>query len=297
MHMGIGQRFSNSWEILKACFSVLNKEKMLVLYPLISMMATGIILMIFFGFYIITSITTSVAPKMTTGLLVITIIGVLIMYFCLYFVSIFSNTAIVGCAKMRLDGKDPKFVDGFKIAFSRLPAIAGWAAVAATVGLLLSLLKGRGKVGNIVYSLLNFAWNVITYFVIPVIVVENVGPFTAIKRSLQILKKTWGEALILNFGIGMIYGIVVFVYALIFVFLVIVTFPISFVLALGIIGVGILGLIVLGAIYTALKGILMAALYKYATTGEPGYGFTNNQMENMFAPKQSRLGGGRRGLF
>jgi hypothetical protein len=304
MMMSFGERIGASWEIMKACFSVLNKEKMLVLYPLISLLATGMIFILFFGFYIITAWGISSAPKWSGGVVVLMLIAFLFMYFCLYLVAIFSNVAIVGCAKMRLDGGDPTFADGFKIAFSRLPMIFGWALLAATVGLILSMIRGQGKIGEILASLLNFAWNVITYFVVPVMVVENVGPVTAIKRSIQIMKKSWGEALILNFGLGMVYGIVVFIFIVLWIITMVMTaffIPALLVVIAG----GILILIVMGSIYTALKGILQAALYKYGTTGVAGYGFKEHHLQNMFQPRGSRggssmmggmMGGGRGGF-
>lgn len=41
-------------------------------------------------------------------------------------------------------------------------------------------------------SLLGAAWTVATYFVVPVLVVENLGPLDAARRSAAIVKKGAG---------------------------------------------------------------------------------------------------------
>ena len=75
--------------------------------------------------------------------------------------------------------------------------------LAPTVGILLKMVESlHEKIGAIISGLLGTAWTVITYFVVPVLVVERVGPFAAIGRSLAILRKTWGEAVVGHFGIG-----------------------------------------------------------------------------------------------
>ena len=122
-----------------------------------------------------------------------------------YFVIVFFNSALIACAIIRFKGGNPTIGNGFSAAFSRMPQILGWALVAATVGLILKIIESRSeKLGALVAGLLGMAWSAVTYFVVPVIVVEQAGPVQAGRRSLDILKKTWGEALTANFGIGFI---------------------------------------------------------------------------------------------
>ena len=58
-------------------------------------------------------------------------------------------------------------------------------------------------------AIIGFAWSVATFLVVPVLVVEKVGPLDAIKRSASLLRKTWGEQLVGNFGIGLVFGLLV----------------------------------------------------------------------------------------
>src|SRR5262249_26298023 len=117
---------------------------------------------------------------------------VFLYYFANYFVVIFFNSALIGCAVLRFQGEPAGLKDGLAIAASRLPQILEWALVSATVGFLLKLIESvHEKVGEIVSAILGTGWSIITYFVVPVLVVEKVGPFEAIMRSLSLLRKTW----------------------------------------------------------------------------------------------------------
>src|SRR5262249_6481079 len=95
-------------------------------------------------------------------------------YFCTYFVIIFCNSALISCALLRFNGETPSLADGFRAAMARLPQIFAWALVSATVGVLLKVIENiHEQVGQFVASLLGAAWGIMTYFVVPVLVVEK----------------------------------------------------------------------------------------------------------------------------
>src|SRR5581483_11173043 len=94
---------------------------------------------------------------------------------------------------------------GFRAAMARLPQIFAWALVSATVGVLLKVIENaHERVGAIIADLLGLAWSIMTFFVVPVLVVERVGPVDAVKRSISLLRETWGEALVGRAGLGFI---------------------------------------------------------------------------------------------
>src|SRR5262249_8241532 len=106
-------------------------------------------------------------------------------------------------ALMRFNGHTPTLGGGLAAAWIRLPQILAWALVSATVGVLLKAVENiHEQVGRFISAILGTAWSIVTYFVVPVLVVEKVGPIEAVKRSVAILKRTWGEALVGHFGIG-----------------------------------------------------------------------------------------------
>jgi hypothetical protein len=208
-------------------------------------------------------------------------------YFCSYFVVIFFNAALISCALVRFNGGTPTLADGFQAAASRLPQIAAWALVSATVGVLLKALENaHEKTGEIVSALLGSAWTVITFFVLPVLVVERVGPVDAVRRSLEILRRTWGEALIGNMGIGFF----VFLLALPWIGLSIIGGMVCMAgaTALGaiILALAVAYLLVWLAIGPALNGIFLGALYQYAANGQIPEGFEPGVMKRAFRNKK-----------
>ena len=217
------------------------------------------------------------------------IIGYVVMfayYFVNYFVIIFFNSALIACAIIRFKGGNPNLRDGFSAAFSRLPQIAGWALVAATVGLILKIIESRSeKVGAIVASLLGMAWSAVTYFVVPVIVVERAGPIDAAKRSFEVLKKTWGESLVANFGIGLVVFLA-YLLAIIPIVLGVVAIGSGLVpLGIAAIAFGVVTLLLVSLVSSAMNAIIIGALYLYAAEGTVPEQFDDDLFRHAFAHK------------
>ncbi len=217
------------------------------------------------------------------SLILILILGSLVVYMFMAFVAIISNASIVGFCKLLLEGKRPSVRDGYILAFSRLFTLISWTVITTVVAFLSSL-------GRFVTTLLGFAWSVLCYFVVPVIIFEKVGPIKAIKRSKEILRKNWGVSLISNFGI---WTSVIVIYIILLVILIVLTFlsltagavPILMYLLFMIL----LVTIFFGLIVYALKGILMASLYWYSVTGEPGFNIPLVSMQKMFKGRKTTV--------
>ena len=191
--------------------------------------------------------------------------GVLFLfYFCNYFVITFFNTALTSCAITRMAGGEPSFSAGLGAAFSRIHLIAGWALVSATIGLVLRMIAERSKrIGAIVAMLLGGAWSLITYLVVPVIVVENKGPIAALKESTSLLKKAWGDQITGNFSFGIIFFLLGLPgYAMICA-IYMGAAPSSGTVTLVLIGLSVVYLICLALISSVLQSIFQAAVYMY----------------------------------
>jgi hypothetical protein len=177
---------------------------------------------------------------------------------------------------------------GFALARARLPQILGYALIAATVGLLLRMVQERlGLIGRFVVGLIGLAWTVATFLVVPVLVSKDVGPVDAVRHSVELLKRSWGENLIGQGGIGVVFGLLMFVAVLLGALLVggaIAMHSIVAVVAAAVVVV--LGFILLGLIQSALQGIYAAALYRYAEAGEASAGFDQALLQQAFAPKK-----------
>lgn len=279
-------RLKNSWELVKASAAVLRADKELLIFPIISGIGSIIVLLTFIVPTFLAGLFDEIAGFPILGY----IIGFM-FYFTTYLVVIFCNSALVGAAMIRLRGGDPTVMDGFRIATKNITSILGYAAIAATVGLILRNLNERaGSIGRIIISLLEFGWTVATFLVVPVLVVEGVGPIDAIKRSVNLLKQTWGEQLVGNFGIGTVFGLLYFV-------VIIAAIPIM----LGVTALGNVPLIVLAAVMiafvfialglvsSALSGIYAAAVYQFATQEATDGGFFDPELvKNAFRTKGSK---------
>ena len=278
------ERISRSWQLVKASWAVLRADKELIVYPLVSTVLTLVVTALF-ALPLWASGSFTRWSHQTTN--VVDLVILFLFYLVTYTVIIFCNAALVAAANIRLNGGDPTLGDGFRIASSRMPAIIGWALVSATVGMVLRAISDRGGiVGAIAASLIGVVWNVVTFLVVPILVIEGVGPVEGIKRSGSLLRKTWGEQLTGNIGIGLVFGLLILLVILIGIGISAVLFNIAF--ALGVIGVVVLVVIVaaLGLVGSALSGIFTIALYRYATQGNAGGFFDQGTLQGAFKVKR-----------
>jgi hypothetical protein len=277
--------FSRSWELAKASLAVLRSDKELLLFPLISFI--GLVL-VTVGFAVPWIASGGWRELEANGPGITTYVIAFLYYLVTYTVIFFCNTALVGAAMIRLDGGDPTLRDGFRIAGSRLPQIIGYALIAATVGMVLRWISERaGIVGQIIIGIIGFAWNIATFLVVPVLVIENVGPIDAIKRSASLLRKTWGEQLVGNAGIGLIFGLLATLFLVLGAFLAVAVAQTSIAIAIVLVIATILVVGTIALVGAAASGIFTASLYRYATKGEAGMSF---RTETMSAAFRSRSG-------
>lgn len=279
-------RISRSWTLVKASASVLSEEKDLLLFPLISFASLVVVLASF------------AIPAWQLGVLDAFshrghasaggYLLAFLFYFVQYFVIVFFNAALIGAAMMRLEGGNPTFKDGLRIAASRVWVIVGYAAIAATVGTILHAIQERvGFIGRIVVGLLGVAWSVATFLVVPVIVARrDMGPVEAVKQSAYLLRSTWGENLLGQAGIGAAFMLVYLAVGFCGLFLFMVA-GLGHDIHLFVFAV-IATLLALGAaalVHSALSGIYEAALYRYATKGEAVLGFDADDLQLAFRAK------------
>jgi hypothetical protein len=272
-------RFSRSWELARASAAVLRSDKELMLFPIIS----GVLTLVVMATFVLPLWALRVFDD---GFNLFGAVLVFAFYFCQYAVILFCNCALVGAAMIRLDGGDPSLADGFNAARARLPAILGYAAIAATVGLVLKRMKDDDNLLlRLLGSGLGAAWTLATFLVVPVLVSQNVGPVDALKQSASLLKRTWGENAIGNVGIGVFFGFLGFGVILVGVLLAYAAAQVSLALAIAVGIVFVVALLLLGVYQAALSGIYSAALYRYATQGEAPPAFRGLQLEQAFLPK------------
>ena len=273
------QKLENGWQLAKASAAVLRSDKELLMLPLLSGLAMILVTASFF------------LPMAFLGdienLGIVGYVAVFVFYVVQYFVIIFFNTALVGAAMIRLDGGDPTVGDGLRIAWQRLGSILGYAAIAATVGMILRSARERaGFIGRIAIGIIGFAWSLATFLVVPVLVTKNLGPIEAVKESARMMKKTWGEQIVGNVGIGLVFFLVYAALAIIAVPSIgIVASMGQPVLLIVVIALAVMAALGVAALQSALTGIYSAALYRFADTGSAGGPFDETQLQQAFLPK------------
>jgi len=278
------RRIANSWELIKASAAVLSADKELIVFPIVSSVGVLIVTASFALPMLLAGFFDSVVAGDSQ---VLGVVVAFLFYLVQYFVIFLANSALVGAAMIRLRGGDPTVGDGLRIAFSHAGAILGYALISATVGMILRWLSERGGlIGRIVSSLVGLAWNVATYLVVPVLVMEDIGPVEAVKRSVELLKRTWGEQTAGSFSIGLVFGLLSLLAVIVGVPAIMLAVA-SESMALIVLAVLVLVLVLvfMGLINSTLSGIYTAAVYQYAVTGEPSGYFRADLVQNAFRRK------------
>jgi hypothetical protein len=268
---------STNWELAKVSWGVLKTDKELALLPVLSALCAIVVSATFV-------VPLIVVPKIlsSAGVGMGRLLGPFLFYLANYFVVIFFNTALIHAATIRLRGGQPTVGDGLSFAWDNLGRILQWAAVAATVGMILRAIEQRvGWLGKLIVMMIGAAWTLATYFVIPVIVYEQLGPLDAVKRSAQMFRETWGERLVSSVSFGLLFFLLA-IPAIGAPFLA--GFLLGTTAALVTIVIAVLYVITLAVVNAALNGIFVAALYQYTQKQACGP-FTPQLLNSAWHPR------------
>jgi Family of unknown function (DUF6159) len=273
-------RFQRSFRLLSQSLAIIRRDRSLLWFPVLSAAFTLIAVAIVLVPAAVLLLPGATADGAHTWpmLVVAGLAGYAATAVATYF-----NVALVSCAARSFHGEDTGAGEGMRAANARLRSILLWALIASLVGLVIRAVEQRA---GIVARLLGAGWAIATYFVIPVLAFEQVGPADAVRRSVATVRRSWGESLIGNVGLGIA----------------------TFLLALPLVGVGLLGAAVVGASPAAGVGLLVVAagsavvllvvssamgqiyktaVYLYAETGEIA-GYSSELLEGAFRDKRQR---------
>lgn len=282
--------FSRSWEITKLSFSVINKDREILLFPLLA----GLFSFIF----MIIVIVPAVLPAIIFGsslehISAISFYGIMFaIYLGVAFIATFFNVCVVYTTRVRFEGGNATFMESLQFACSKLHLIFAWSMVAATVGMLLRILQNAaeraGGIGKIIFQLIlsaiGMAWSIAIVFVIPAMVYQDLGPIDAIKSSVNTIKKTWGESLIRYYGLSFVQGLINFFGIVLFgvmgVGAYIVYPPLAILFAI----LAVIYITVVNLAFSAANTIFNTALYEYANGSVPD-GFSQELLDNAFKVK------------
>jgi len=201
--MSFTTRLSNGWALTKTSLKIIKENKTLLLFPVLSTASLILILVSFvYGLFSIggESFWEALANEQVSETMLYLI--VFVFYLINYFIIIFFNAALIHCAIKILNNEETSLGDGVSFARSRIGKILMWSTVSATVGMILNVIQNSGKPGEIISAIIGFAWSIMTFFVLPIIIYEDKGVFESIKASIQLMKDKWGESLTANTSLG-----------------------------------------------------------------------------------------------
>ncbi|HEY8583509.1 MAG TPA: DUF6159 family protein [Capillimicrobium sp.] len=277
-------RFGRGWRLAQDSWKVLRSDRSLAVFPIVGFLAgaAALVLILAPGVGIAAAV---------DGWWPLIPFGIVALY-AATFATIYCGVGLAAASAKVMAGGDATLSDGLAAARERRGLIAKWALVQTTVGLVLNALQALADsdnalvrlIGTLIVSAIGIAWSIASFFVIPVLAFENVGPKEALKRSASIVKERWGEGVVGSASIG---GIV-FLLGMV---------PAGAVIAAGIFLVGgpagiaiavVGGIALLAAMVVgnALSSIFRVALYRYATTEETWAGFAAPDLAAAFGPKR-----------
>ncbi|MDZ7731232.1 MAG: DUF6159 family protein [Natrialbaceae archaeon] len=281
--IGLIDRFRTGLTLTKDSIAVIREYPQLLLFPLLAGIASAV-------FFVVFLVPLVVANLIGSGLEYVALFG---LYFVSTFLSTYFTAALVHAAHEAFHGTEPSVRDSMRAINGRLGPIILWSIIAATVSLLIKTLEeSDSPFATILGVLFAIGWSIMTFFIVPVIVFEDVSVGSMFSRSGSVFKDTWGETLGAGFGISliiMLIGIVLAAVALAVSIPIMAVFP----------GPGIFLAIVLvgGAIVTSyllsqtIWGVAKTALYLFAVEGTRPEQFQNFDFETLDGRAESAATG------
>lgn len=277
-------RLSNGWRLGKTSLKTIQENPSLLFFPMISGASLILVAASFLGggYFLFGEDILAIADDETavSGTNALIYILAFAFYLVNYFVIVFFNVGLVHCAKMVLEGRETTVSEGIRYAQTRMSTIIAWAAMAATVGIILKTIQERaGAVGGIITGIIGLVWGIATFFVVPVIAYEDVSPIEAVKRSASIMKNKWGESIGANFSFGLFTLIGILFVAL----------PLGFLIGalihpiVGIVS-GVLAFVLIQMAVSAANMVFLAAAYQHVNH-EPTGRFDGEVLDDVFVQK------------
>jgi len=254
-------RIRRSWRLTKTAWELVRRDRAMLALALLGMTSA----LIWLAAYTLIGGYSSDGSSQGKVFL-----AILIALYPSTFLSVFFNVALASAANAALDGRRLSFGEAIGESRKRLGKIALWSLLSAGVGAVLAELSSRiPGGGRIASALVGAAWGLATLFVIPILATEapTPGPIKALKESVGVIRKRWGES---------ISGTVTISFWTVFV-----AIPAAMLLAVGfaliggdsatagavLVAVGGLLLFAVMAISSAVQQVFSLCLYEYATDG------------------------------
>lgn len=277
----MANQIQRGWELTKQSLPVLKANKRILIFPIISSIGCLIIFSVIAAplWHIESNFLQS--SHESPLLIALAIIALLAVLFVCNLIVIYCNAALIASIANYFQTKKLSLSYGLKAAKKCFPNIILWTLFNTTIGFILRTFQSRlGQITAIASILLGIAWSIISYFVVPILVLENISPIKAIKRSSHTLHKTWGSSLISNIRLGLI----------VFVARLIAFIPLAIMIYIGgttnvLIGfiICVVLMFILTIISSATNNILRTVLYLYSVDNNIELPYNTETIKNAFS--------------
>jgi hypothetical protein len=279
--MGIWARLKQGWRLGIASVRIVVSEPELLAFPVMSIVALGIVGLVAFLLTPVTGAVQDLAASGSTTGYVLLAAGAFLVAFVVTTTSTFFAAGLVYCASQVFRGEDPDVREGLRAAWEARAKIVAWGLIAATVAVVVRAIERRGQGGQIVAALFGVAWGVLTYFVVPVMVLEDVGVREMFEESARTFRETWGEYAGASVGVGLVF-LLALVAAVGVLILGVLLFSFSVTLIVLLVVGFVLFVLLLMPAAQAVTGVVKTALYVYARDDEVPEQFAGEDFQHLF---------------
>ena len=200
--IGFFGKLKTGLKLSKDSIGVVREHPKLLVFPLLGAVST-------LAFWIVFLVPLFVANVIGSGVEYVVLFA---LYFITTFAATFFTASLVFAVNQTFHGEEPNIVESMRAAWRRKGAIFVWAAVAATVSVILKKLQeSDSTIARLLSSLFAIGWAVMTFFIVPVIVFEDVSARSMFTRSAETFRNTWGESIGVGMGVTLIQFIVAIV--------------------------------------------------------------------------------------
>ena len=176
----------------------------------------------------------------------------------------------------------------------RIHLIIMWGMIAGTVGLLLKMLNtaakneknpGLAALASILHIIGATVWWMMSFFIIPHLVIEGQGIRGAMRSSKDMFFKRWGENVVSGIGIGIISGLFAFTIIVFSIGMFALVPDLWYIWLI----IGAVSMTILICWTSAAEQVAVAALYLYSKNGFMPEIYQNNGMFEFKLPTADEL--------
>jgi len=287
--MGVLSDAKRGWRMGLHGVHIVVAEPELLAFPV---MSTGILLLLGLLALLaspLVAVVQSLAGQGTPVAYGLLAVGAFVSAFVVTTVSTFFAAGLVHCSAMVFRGEEPDVRDGLAAAWRVKEKIVAWGLVAATVSVIIRAIERQGRGGQIVAAIFGVTWGLLTYFIVPVIVLEDVGTRAMFGASARAFRERWGEYAGASVGVGVVFFLVILTAVGVLVLAGILFSYSSTLTILLVLGAFLFFLLLLPA-GQAITGVVKTALYIYAREGTIPEAFTGEDFDEIFGEEQRRRG-------